>query len=48
MADNRCFIQLHHDGWEHDRACAENWHSFWGDHSHQRKFLKLQGAWTDA
>ena len=48
MADSRCFIQLHHDGWEHDRACAESWHSFSGDHSHQRKFLEFEGAWTDA
>ncbi len=48
MADSRCFIQLHHPGWEHGHACAENWHSFAGDHAHQRKFLEFHGAWTDA
>ena len=47
MTDSRCFIQLHHDGWEHDRRCAEAWHSFAGDHPHQRKFLQLDGEWID-
>jgi len=44
---NRCFIQLHHPGWEHDRACAESWHSFSNDHAHQRKFLQFPGVWIE-
>ena len=47
MTDRRCFIQLHHSGWEHDRSCAETWHSLTDGHDHQRKFLQLDGEWTD-
>lgn len=47
MADNRCFVQFSHPGWEHepDLAGGKAWNSY--ANNHMRKFMQLRGEWVE-
>ena len=51
MADSRRFVQLSHPNGEHPEECGRGWHRALDarhrKHSHQRKFMQLDGAWID-